>query len=200
VIGLSGWQTFSQLFADSTGLIYGVSNSGELLRYRDHTRDGTGDVNSPTVIGDGFADYRFMFSGGEGLIFGVDENGTLRVILDQGSGAVTVSPGIGDGWGDHLFLFSGGTAGRPQSVGGFVEPDVELADGPVDVLGVYGIIYAVDTSGRLLFYRDPNRDGTGQIDVGSGSVIGLGGWQQMTFVFGGKSGDIYAVPSGLVST
>ena len=45
--------------------------------------------------------------------------------------------------------------------------------------------------GQLLFYRDSNRDGTG--DVANPSVIGLGGWQAFSFVFSGGDGIIYAV-------
>ena len=56
-----------------------------------------------------------------------------------------------------------------------------------------GIIYAVDADGQLLFYRDYNRDGTG--DLHSPSVIGLGGWQGMKHLFDGGGGILYAVPA-----
>jgi hypothetical protein len=51
----------------------------------------------------------------------------------------------------------------------------------------------VDGGGRLLFYRDHTRDGTG--DVSNPSVIGLGGWQVMRHLFSGGDGIIYAVPA-----
>jgi hypothetical protein len=55
-----------------------------------------------------------------------------------------------------------------------------------------GIIYAVNGQGQLLFYRDHNRDGTG--DVHTPSVIGLGGWQVFRHLFsGGPDGSLYAV-------
>jgi hypothetical protein len=47
-------------------------------------------------------------------------------------------------------------------------------------------------SGRLLFYRDERRDGTG--DVRDPWVVGLGGWQQFRFLFPGSDGIVYAVP------
>ena len=56
--------------------------------------------------------------------------------------------------------------------------------------GSDGIIYAVDQQGRLLFYRDTTRHGTG--DVNTPSVIGQGGWQAMKFLFAGGDGIIYA--------
>ena len=59
--------------------------------------------------------------------------------------------------------------------------------------GGVGIICAVNTDGQLLFYRDWNRDGTG--DVNTPSVIGQGGWQVMKHLFDGGQGIIYAVPA-----
>jgi phospholipase C len=45
---------------------------GELRYYRDKTRDGTGDVGNPSVIGlGGWHQFRFLFSGGNGIIYAV---------------------------------------------------------------------------------------------------------------------------------
>jgi hypothetical protein len=68
------------------------------------------------------------------------------------------------GWADYRFLFGGGD----------------------------GIIYAVDGDGRLLFYRDEHRDGSGDIGAPTG-VIGLNGWADYRFLFDGGDGVIYAV-------
>ena len=48
-----------------------------------------------------------------------------------------------------------------------------------------------DQAGRLLFYRDQNQNGTG--NVANPSVIGLGGWQDFKFLLSGGNGIIYAV-------
>jgi hypothetical protein len=45
-------------------------------------------------------------------------------------------------------------------------------------------------SGKLLFYRDTNQNGTG--DVNTPSVIGQGGWQVFKFLAAGGNGIIYA--------
>jgi hypothetical protein len=50
-----------------------VEQGGRLLFYRDQTQNGTGDVSSPAVIGlGGWQDFRFLFSGGNGIIYAVD--------------------------------------------------------------------------------------------------------------------------------
>jgi hypothetical protein len=55
----------------SIGLqITGVS--GQLLFYRDTTQNGTGDVANPSVIGQGgWQNFKFLFSGGNGIIYAV---------------------------------------------------------------------------------------------------------------------------------
>ena len=144
--------------------------SGQLLFYRDYTRDGTGDVHTPGVIGlGGWQQFLRLFGGGDGILYAVDSAGRLLFYRDwrrDGTGDVSSPSVIGQGgWQQFLHLFSGGD----------------------------GILYAVDGDGRLLFYRDHNRDGTG--DVANPSVIGLGGWQVMKFLFDGGNGILYAVPA-----
>ena len=143
--------------------------TGQLLFYRDGTRDGTGDVNTPGVIGlGGWQEFLHLFSGGEGILYAVNTAGQLLFYRDwrrDGTGDVSSPSVIGlGGWQQFSHLFSGGD----------------------------GIIYAVDGDGRLLFYRDHTRNGTG--DVNTPSVIGLGGWQVMKHLFDGGQGVIYAVP------
>lgn len=73
---------------------------------------------------------------------------------------------IGTGWGG-LNVFSGGS----------------------------GVLYAIDSSGNLLWYKDQNYGGGAQSwDPASGSVIGTG-WGGFTSVFAGGQGDIYAIDS-----
>lgn len=111
--------------------------------------------------------YRFVFSGGNGIIYGVDHRGRLRFYRDltpEKTGAMPTSLVIGQGdWRQFPFLFSGGD----------------------------GIIYAVNQQGQLLFFRDKAQNGTG--NVATSSVIGLGGWLQFKFIFSGGNGIIYAV-------
>ncbi len=202
----------SQTFTISLGGPLG----GRLLFYRDNTRDGTGDVDTPSVIGlGGWADFKFLFPGGDGIIYAVDQQGRLLFYRDNtrdGTGDVDTPSVIGlGGWADFKFLFPGGDgiiyAVDQQGRLLFYRDNTRDGTGDVDTPSVIGlggwadfkflfpggdgIIYAVDQQGRLLFYRDNTRDGTGDVDTPS--VIGLGGWADFKFLFPGGDGIIYAV-------
>ncbi|MEO7260161.1 MAG: tachylectin-related carbohydrate-binding protein [Jatrophihabitantaceae bacterium] len=142
--------------------------AGQLLFYRDTTRDGRGDLHSPSIIGlGGWQQLTKVFSGGDGILYAVNSQGELLFYRDHnrdGTGDVNTPAVIGlGGWQQLRHLFAG-------------DP---------------GVIYAVDDQGRLLFYRDYNRDGTG--DVNTPAVIGLGGWQHLRHLTYGGDGIIYAI-------
>ncbi len=190
--------------------------SGQLLFYRDNTRNGTGDVNTPGVIGlGGWQQFLHLFSGGDGIIYAVNTDGQLLFYRDwhrDGTGDVSSPSVIGQGgWQQFSHLFYGGD-GILYAVDGdgrllFYRDQTRNGTGDVNTPSVIGlggwqqfshlfyggdgIIYAVDGDGRLLFYRDQTRNGTG--DVANPSVIGLGGWQQFSHLFSGGDGIIYAV-------
>jgi hypothetical protein len=94
-------------------LAFGQQPGGQLLFYRDETRDGTGDIAGPAIIGQtGWQDFVFLFGGGNGIIYAVDNDGRLLFNFDQnqdGTGDVGAPAVIGlNGWQDYRFLFSGG--------------------------------------------------------------------------------------------
>jgi hypothetical protein len=158
---------FSSLTPQTFAVSFGGSIGGRLLFYRDNTQNGTGDVDTPGIIGQGgWEDFKFLFSGGNGIIYAVNPEGQLLFYRDttqNGTGDVNTPSVIGlGGWADFKFLFSGGN----------------------------GIIYAVNQQGQLLFYRDNTQNGTGDVDTPS--VIGLGGWTDFQFLFSGGNGIIYA--------
>ncbi|MCI0391821.1 MAG: hypothetical protein MOB07_24010, partial [Acidobacteria bacterium] len=50
-----------------------VDQQGRLLRYQDASQSGGGDVSNPAVIGQGgWLQFKFLFSGGNGIIYAVD--------------------------------------------------------------------------------------------------------------------------------
>jgi Tachylectin len=190
--------------------------TGQLLFYRDTTRNGTGDVNTPGTIGmGGWQQFLQLFSGGDGIIYAVNTQGQLLFYKDwhrDGSGDVSSPSVIGQGgWQQMLFLFAGdpGVIYAVNHDGQLLFYRDQARDGTGDVntpsvigqggwqqfrkvfYGGEGIIYAVNQQGQLLFYRDQARDGTG--DVNTPSVIGQGGWQQFIHLFSGGDGIIYAV-------
>ncbi|HKV08919.1 MAG TPA: N,N-dimethylformamidase beta subunit family domain-containing protein [Thermoanaerobaculia bacterium] len=153
------------------GILYAVNRDGDLLFYRDKTRDGTGDVRPEGVIGHGGWDaFKFLFSGGNGVLYAVTQDGNLLFYRDDmrdGTGNVGNSKVVGHGgWNAFTSVFSGGD----------------------------GILYAITAGGDLLFYRDSQRDGTGSVDAPS--VIGRGGWNTFTSVFSGGGGILYAITTG----
>lgn len=67
-----GCQEFVHLFSDGDGILYAVNTNSQLLFYRDHTRNGTGEVHTPSVIGlGGWQVMKHVFDGGQGIIYAV---------------------------------------------------------------------------------------------------------------------------------
>lgn len=172
IIGLGGWQGFSFLFSGGDGILYALAPSGLLFLYRDETRDGTGDVANPKIINQShdpadWKNFKFVFSGGNGIIYALETSGRLRFYRDEkrdGTGQITNAKFINNGdWKNFKFLFSGGS----------------------------GTLYAVDEAGKLLFFRDETQDGTGVVT--GPAIIGEGGWDKFKFIFSGGDGIICAI-------
>jgi hypothetical protein len=107
--------------------------TGDLLLYRDATRDGTGDVHTPEIIARGHWDqHKFVFSGGNGVVYFVNKEGYLHFYKPGVIGPTAIGRG---GWQNFKFLFAGEN----------------------------GMIYAVDEDGHLFLYRDETQDGTGDL-------------------------------------
>lgn len=89
------------IFSGGPGIIYAVNSAGQLLFYRDNTQNGTGDVNSPSVIGQGgWLQFTHLFYGGNGIIYGVNPQGQLLFYRDNtrnGTGDVHSPSVIGQG-------------------------------------------------------------------------------------------------------
>jgi hypothetical protein len=99
-----------QQFTITLGDLY----RGRLLFYRDETQNGSGPVAGPSVIGDsGWGEFKFLFSGGGGIIYAV-KGGKLLFYRDHnqdGTGNVASPNVIGAGWDEFKFVFSGGGKG-----------------------------------------------------------------------------------------
>jgi hypothetical protein len=200
----------------SGGILYAVNSAGDLLFYRDRTRDGTGDLHSPSVIGPGgWNGFKHLFSGGDGILNAITHEGNLLFYRDHtrdGTGEVHPPSVIGPGgWSQFKSVFSGGegilyaiTHGgkllfyRDHTRDGTGEVQPPSVIGPSGwnqfksvFSGGEGILYAITHDGNLLFYRDHPRDGTGEVH--SPSVIGCGGWNELKSVFADGSGAIYAI-------
>ncbi len=148
-------------------LTIGDPMGGRLLLYKDTTQNGTGDVNTPQVIGGGgWQQFKFLFPGTNNVIYAVNQQGQLLRYPNgsQSGGGVAPPQVIGQGgWLQFKFLFS----------------------------GLNKVIYAVNQQGQLLRYVDASQTGGG--DVSSPQVVGQGGWLQFKFLFSGGNNVIYAV-------
>ena len=143
---------FLEVMADDLA-IYAVTGDGSLLWYRDELRDGTNGPNaergwapgSGSRIGHGWADFRQVFSGGDGTIYAITESGALLWYRDQRRDG-TNGPNAERGWAPG----SGTRIGH-----GWADFRIVVGSGAGE-----GLIYAITGSGALLWYRDELRDGT----------------------------------------
>jgi N,N-dimethylformamidase len=166
--------SFRFVTSDDEGNVYAVTDHGELLYYRDTTRNGTGswaDGGMGRPIGRGWEEFLEVFSGGDGILYAVRENGDLLYYRDLARNGQArwafggVGQKIGSGFASFARLLSGGD----------------------------GIIYAVALNGDLHFYRDEARDGTSRWSHhGVGQKIGRG-WADFRHLVSDGDGVLYAV-------
>lgn len=192
-----GWSHLTQVITGGDGTIYAVDPTGALLWFRHLTRTAGTLVFNPgpsspgsvpvslfspdwsqwanngaaAQIGSGWNAFTRVFSGGGGVIYGIDSAGDLwwyEHLSGQGVQAWAnggVGRKVGHGWGHFINVFSGGS----------------------------GVIYAIEANGNLRWYRHLSRDGEAVWENGGiGQQIGTG-WNHFSHVFSGGDGVIYAV-------
>jgi hypothetical protein len=100
-----GWDGFSQVFAAGGGVIYTITQDGT-LQWRRHLgyRNGAGletpgAWEGPKNVGRGWTGFRQVFSGGDGVIYTITQNGTLQWRQHKGyeSGAGLETAGAWEG-------------------------------------------------------------------------------------------------------
>lgn len=170
--------SFKFVTSDTQGNVYAVTDSGDLLYYRDEARNGTSQWSFGAAgqkIGSGWEHFLNVFAGEDGIIYAIAPNGNLLYFRDEARNGTAqwafdgIGQKIGTGWLAYSKVFSGGD----------------------------GIIYAITATGDLLYYRDEARDGTSQWSFGgTGRKINQG-WKDFLHVFSGGAGVIYAAaPNG----
>jgi hypothetical protein len=112
-----------------------------------------------------------VFSGGDGVLYAIAENGDLFYYRDEARNGTPqwsyggVAQKIGSGWNEMRDVAYGGD----------------------------GMIYAVTADGELLWYRDLARNGTvNWANGGAGSQIGQG-WASIARLLSGQTGILYGV-------
>ena len=175
-----GWNGFTHVLSSGDGIIYAITPDGRLLWYRDDDRNGNNGPNaergwaagSGNQIGIGWNGFTHVFSDGAGIIYAITPDGRLLWYRDDDRNGNN-GPNAEKGW----------AAGSGNQIGigwhSFVH-----------VCASGGNIYAITPDGRLLWYRDDDRNGNNGPNAergwaaGSGNQIGIG-WNGFTHVFGG---------------
>ncbi len=171
-----GWDGLDQVFSGGDGILYGITpridaslmpavvqtldrdntvtpaRGGDLLWYK-HLgfADGTFQWDGPKVVGKGWYQLEHVFSGGDGILYGIDQNGNLQwyrhLGREDGSFTWEGPRTVGVGWGGLQRVFAGGN----------------------------GIIYAVTASNRI------TRTGMRQAAAGDLLWFKHLGWQDGSF-------------------
>jgi len=166
----TGWQSFVKIVPAGDGILYAIDANGTLKWYR-HSGYVDGSVNwsgpidiSPTQrspLGIRFsrdwASFKQVFSGGEGVMYGITSEGVL--LWYHHRGYLTGTPdwegprNVGTGWQDFTRVFSTGE----------------------------GVIYAMKPTGEVLWYKHVGyKDGSvswqGPVEIAAD-------WKDFIFVF-----------------
>ena len=118
-----GWKGFVDIVSGGEGVIYVVEPDGT-LRWQRHLAFRTGQGletpgswSAPQPVGRGWSDYKIVFGGGNGILYVIANDGTLKWFRHNGylTGAGLDTPGswegpkpVGRGWGDVTQAFSPG--------------------------------------------------------------------------------------------
>lgn len=94
-----GWADFKQVFGMGRGVIYAITEDGALKWYKHAAYldgrglDSPGAWLGPRDLGGGWGDYSEVFAGGEGVIYAIANDGTLKWYLHENfSGEADSSP------------------------------------------------------------------------------------------------------------
>jgi hypothetical protein len=158
-------------------IIYGIGADGVLRWYRHNgatTGAGTGVPGSwagAKNVSAGWANYKQVFTGGNGVIYGITPDGKLM-------------------WSRHAAFLAGQGTDEP----GAWEEAREVSSDFGQYRKVFsagdGVIYAIAEDGQLLWFRHAGiADGTPQWE---GPVPVAAGWGNYELVFSGGRGVIYA--------
>jgi hypothetical protein len=121
-----GWHGLQHVFPGGNGIIYTIADDG-ILRWYKHNGlftgvglETPGAWEGPKDVGRGWGGLQHVFSGGNGIIYTISDDGILRWLRHNGfrTGAGLTTPGawsgpkdVGRGWGNLKHVFSPGRDG-----------------------------------------------------------------------------------------
>ncbi len=173
----TGWDEYKDVFPGGSNIIYAVTQDGT-LRWFKHTGFSAGlgaeseGAWETKDLGDGWADYEWVFSGGGGLIYAMRPGGKLYWFKHTGylDGRATMEgpKEIGSHWDQFKRVFPGGE----------------------------GIIYVVAADNRLKWLRHIDYLNGAKAWEEPPKDVGGPGWGTYQNVFTSGAGVIYAVTEG----
>ena len=218
-VAVGGWERFDHVFSGGDGVVYGVTHytpesvpleghatpasGGDLVWFRHDGRlDGGQAWEGPrTVAVGGWERFDHVFSGGDGVVYGVTHYTPESVPLE---GHATPASGGDLVWFRHDGRLDGGQAWegpRTVAVGGWERFDHVFSGGDGVVYGVTHYTpesvplegHATPASGGdLVWFRHDGRLDGGQAWEGPRTVA-VGGWERFDHVFSGGDGVVYGV-------
>lgn len=158
-----GWNDLKQIIPMGDGIIYTLAKNGN-LEWRRHVGyldgrglESPGAWEGPKLVGTGWGDFKFVFAGGEGVMYAITNNGELRWYRNKNfMTGVREWEGpniVGTGWESFKKVFSTGE----------------------------GVIYAMKPTGELIWYKHEGyKDGTKRWQA---PVQIAADWSEFIFVF-----------------
>jgi Tachylectin len=166
----------SKIFSGDDGVIYTLTNSGQLLWSRHDGRfvgnQSWANRNKLSVIAKGWGRYKHVFSAGDGVIYAISTDGKMFWFRHTGwldgsrRWAANSGRQVGKGWQDAIKVFSGGN----------------------------GVIYSTVASGLLRWHRHNGRLLGTDDWVNKGIHVPVAfNWQGYRQLFSGGDGIIYGI-------
>lgn len=160
------------------------ASGGDLLWFRHDGRpDGSFNWEGPRRVGIRWDSFKHIFSGSEGIVYGIQTNGDLmwyrHVGRSDGSFIWEGPNKVGIGWGEFTQVFSGGK-GIIYTVTPRVEASVHVTGGSTRTSG-----------GDLLWFRHLGRE-DGSFNWVGPRKVGIG-WDGLNHLFSDGDGIIYGV-------
>ena len=196
----TGWQNFRDVIPAAVtstspnvagASFYALTNEGSLMWYRhDGFVNGEPRWKGPVNVGNGWQSFKKIVSGGDGVLYGIGADGSLRWYRqnDVAEPQLLVAAGGGARSGTAI------SAQAYKVPSHFTGPNV-VGQNWAQFVHVFstgeGVIYAVDPQGRLWWYKHRGYL-TGTQDWEGPKQVGTG-WSAFKKVFSSSEGYIYAL-------
>ena len=196
----TGWQNFRDVIPAAIAStspnvagasFYAVTNDGNLMWYRhDGFVNGEPRWKGPVNVGNGWQSFKKIVSGGDGVLYGIGADGSLRWYRQNDVAEPATLLAAGGGGGSRTSI----TAQTLKVPSHFTGPNVVGQNWGqfVHVISTgEGVIYAVDPQGKLWWYKHRGyltgtQDWEGPKQVGNG-------WAAFKKIFSSSEGYIYAL-------